>query len=309
MPARVYVGNLPSDIRTTELEDLFAKHRPDDISMKKGFAFLIFDDPRDADDVIQEMDGARFQGRRIRVEPAGRPEGRNRRPPRRSPPRRYRSRSYDRRSPRYSYRRSPPRGQMYRRKLGGRNCVIVKDIPAMASWQDLKDWGRDNGAARPCGTEVDYRGGEFVGIMEFSSIRDVDHAISVLDGTEIVPGRGARHQYPPTQVRVYQDDDDYRSRSRSRRSRSRSRRRSRSRSRSRRRSRSPRRSRSRHRSRSPKSPRGSPGKSPKPEKQPRSRSPRRSTSPRRDPEPATRAFTPEENVKSEDKAPEAPAES
>lgn len=291
MPARVYVGNLPSDIRTSELEDLFAKHRPDDISMKKGFAFLIFDDPRDADDVIQEMDGARFQGRRIRVEPAGRPGGSDpkRGPPRRSPPRRYRSRShdrYDRRSPRHSYRRSPPRSQMYRRKLGGRNCVIVKDIPAMASWQDLKDWGRDNGAARPCGTEVDYRGGEFVGIMEFSSIRDVDHAISVLDNTEIVPGRGARHQYPPTTVRVYQDDDSPGSRSRSRR-------RSRSRSRSRRRSRSPRRSRSRHRSRSPK----------------RSRSPRRSTSPRRDPEPAARAFTPDDNAKSEDKAPEASAES
>merc|ERR1719347_449513 len=70
MPTRVYVGNLPGDVRESELEDLFAKHRPDCIDLPhkaKGFAFLIFDDRRDAEDCIRDMDCSEFAGRRLRV--------------------------------------------------------------------------------------------------------------------------------------------------------------------------------------------------------------------------------------------------
>jgi len=153
--------------------------------------------------------------------------------------------------------------------------VIVEDIPDMASWQDLKDFARDNGAARPIEADVVTKGGEVVGIMEFGSQRDVDDAVSHLDKCKICPGRGARHNYPPTTVRVYDDSNRSKSRSKSR-SRSRSRRRRRrssrsprrSRSRSRRRSRSDRRSRSRSGSRRSRSRRHSRSAS-------RSRSPRK----------------------------------
>merc|ERR1719499_1185169 len=206
------------------------------------------------------MDGSRFSGRRIRVEPAGGGGGGG--PRSRSP---------------YGYRRSPPRRRSPRRysSRGGRYRVIVEDIPDMASWQDLKDFARDNGAARPIEADVVTKGGEVVGIMEFGSQRDVDDAVSHLDKCKICPGRGARHNYPPTTVRVYDDSNRSKSRSKSR-SRSRSRRRRRrssrsprrSRSRPRRRSRSDRRSRSRSGSRRSRSRRHSRSAS-------RSRSPRK----------------------------------
>ena len=48
---RIYVGNLPSDIRERELDDLFYKYgkiRCIDLKTRRGspFAFVEFDDPR-----------------------------------------------------------------------------------------------------------------------------------------------------------------------------------------------------------------------------------------------------------------------
>ena len=52
---RIYVGNLPPDIRTKDIEDLFYKYGKIvfiDLKNRRGppFAFVEFDDPRDADD-------------------------------------------------------------------------------------------------------------------------------------------------------------------------------------------------------------------------------------------------------------------
>eukprot|EP00199_Chlamydomonas_sp_CCMP681_P004767 CAMPEP_0119105586 /NCGR_PEP_ID=MMETSP1180-20130426/3504_1 /TAXON_ID=3052 ORGANISM="Chlamydomonas cf sp, Strain CCMP681" /NCGR_SAMPLE_ID=MMETSP1180 /ASSEMBLY_ACC=CAM_ASM_000741 /LENGTH=120 /DNA_ID=CAMNT_0007090671 /DNA_START=147 /DNA_END=505 /DNA_ORIENTATION=+ len=72
--ARVYVGNLPLDVRERELEDLFYKYgRIRNIDLKTptrppAFAFLEFDDPRDAADSVRGRDGYDFYGHRIRVE-------------------------------------------------------------------------------------------------------------------------------------------------------------------------------------------------------------------------------------------------
>lgn len=72
---RVYVGNLPEDIRDREVEDVFARYgkiRSCDVKLPPGrgpaFAFIEFSDPRDADDAIRgEHDRNRFGGERIRV--------------------------------------------------------------------------------------------------------------------------------------------------------------------------------------------------------------------------------------------------
>merc|ERR1711966_505054 len=78
---RIYVGNLPSDVRERELDDLFYKYgRIRDVSVKGGasgpcFAFIEFDDPRDAEDAIKGRDGYDFDRNRLRVEMAGRPGG------------------------------------------------------------------------------------------------------------------------------------------------------------------------------------------------------------------------------------------
>ena len=49
--SKIYIGNLPPDIRTKDIEDLFDKYGKIvflDLKNKKGppFAFLEFDDPR-----------------------------------------------------------------------------------------------------------------------------------------------------------------------------------------------------------------------------------------------------------------------
>ncbi|OAY78092.1 Serine/arginine-rich splicing factor SR30, partial [Ananas comosus] len=70
----IYVGNLPGDIREREVEDLFYKYGPIvDIDLKipprpPGYAFVEFEDPRDADDAIRGRDGYKFDGYRLRVE-------------------------------------------------------------------------------------------------------------------------------------------------------------------------------------------------------------------------------------------------
>lgn len=74
MSARIYVGNLPLDIRESELDDLFYKYgRIREIELKTpgrppAFAFITFDDHRDAEDAVRGRDGYNFDGYRIRVE-------------------------------------------------------------------------------------------------------------------------------------------------------------------------------------------------------------------------------------------------
>ncbi len=69
----VYVGNLPNDVREREVEELFDKYgRIRDIDLKlpgrpPAFAFVEFDDARDAADAVKYRDGYDFGGSRLRV--------------------------------------------------------------------------------------------------------------------------------------------------------------------------------------------------------------------------------------------------
>ena len=85
---KVYVGNLPGDIRSRDLEDIFYKYGKIvdvDLHDRRGppFAFVEFEDARyvicfiyirkcsprrDADDAVRGRDGYSFDGYRIRVE-------------------------------------------------------------------------------------------------------------------------------------------------------------------------------------------------------------------------------------------------
>nr|F4JHI7.1 RecName: Full=Serine/arginine-rich splicing factor SR34B; Short=At-SR34B; Short=At-SRp34B; Short=AtSR34B; AltName: Full=SER/ARG-rich protein 34B [Arabidopsis thaliana] len=257
----IYVGNLPGDIREREVEDLFSKYGPVvQIDLKipprpPGYAFVEFEDARDADDAIYGRDGYDFDGHHLRVELA---HG-----GRRS--------SHDARGS-YSGRgrggrgggdgggreRGPSRRSEYR--------VVVSGLPSSASWQDLKDHMRKGGEV--CFSQVFRDGRGTTGIVDYTSYEDMKYA---LDDTEF---RNAfSHEY--VRVREYDSRRDSRSPSRGRSySKSRSRGRSPSRSRSR--------SRSRSKSRSPKakSLRRSPAKSTSRSPRSRSRSKSRSLSPR-----------------------------
>ncbi|AEE28400.1 SERINE-ARGININE PROTEIN 30 [Arabidopsis thaliana] len=199
----IYVGNLPGDIRKCEVEDLFYKYGPIvDIDLKipprpPGYAFVEFEDPRDADDAIYGRDGYDFDGCRLRVEIA---HGGRRFSP-----------SVDRYSSSYSASRAPSRRSDYR--------VLVTGLPPSASWQDLKDHMRKAGDV--CFSEVfpDRKG--MSGVVDYSNYDDMKYAIRKLDATEF------RNAFSSAYIRVREyesrsvsrspdDSKSYRSRSRSR---------------------------------------------------------------------------------------------
>ncbi|XP_066969044.1 serine/arginine-rich splicing factor 3-like isoform X4 [Macrobrachium rosenbergii] len=114
MDCKVYVGNLGNNAAKHELESAFSKYGPlVNVWVARnppGFAFVEFEDPRDAEDAVRALDGARLCGVRVRVEMS---TGRSRRERYRSPPRRRRSRS---RSPRrFGRSRSRSRSRSPRR--------------------------------------------------------------------------------------------------------------------------------------------------------------------------------------------------
>ena len=70
--SRIYIGGLPPDASRREVErefeyfghlrDVWVARNP------PGFGFIVYDDTRDAEDAVREMDGRRVCGSRVRVE-------------------------------------------------------------------------------------------------------------------------------------------------------------------------------------------------------------------------------------------------
>jgi len=186
----VYVGNLPQVVSTKDVEDLFDKFgHIVNIDLKRGrgtpFAFLEFEDPRDAEDAVNKRDGYNFDGNRIRVE----------------------------------FPRNVTRGHESRPRLGlgvggpgirrpkGRSeyRVLVSGLPSSGSWQDLKDHFRDAGTV----CFADVKDGH--GIVEFQRYDDMKYAIRKYDDS-----RFRSHEGESAYIRVVEDHGETRSRSRSR---------------------------------------------------------------------------------------------
>ena len=66
LACKVYVGNLGNNASKYELEDAFAKYGPIRncwvARNPPGFAFIEFEDPRDAEDSVRGLDGTRVCG-------------------------------------------------------------------------------------------------------------------------------------------------------------------------------------------------------------------------------------------------------
>jgi len=222
---KVYLGNLSYDTGERDIEKFLKGYgRIRNISVKEGFGFAEFEDRRDAEDVVKDLDGKDLDGRRIRVEhtrgSGGGGGGGGRRD----------FGGGDRDRGGFGGRRPPGARTGYR--------VIVENLSSSTSWQDLKDFMRQAGEVNYTNTHQN-RSGE--GVAEFGSRGDMEYALDKLDGSEL----GGRR------IRIFEEGKGgggggggrgrSRSRSRSRssprrsrRSRTRSRSRSKSRDRSRR---------------------------------------------------------------------------
>ncbi|KAL6146549.1 hypothetical protein ACLB2K_057227 [Fragaria x ananassa] len=179
----IYVGNLPGDIRMREIEDLFIKYGPIvDIDLKipprpPGYAFIEFEDPRDADDAIYGRDGYNFDGYRLRVELAHGRCG-------------YSSSDRFSNYSRSSSSRGAPRRSEYR--------VLVTGLPASASWQDLKDHMRQAGDV--CFSQVFRDRGGMTGVVDYTNYDDMKYAIRKLDDSEF------RNAFSRSYIRVEEYD-------------------------------------------------------------------------------------------------------
>lgn len=199
-----------------------------------------FEDCRDADDAVYELNGKELLGERVVVEPArGQVRGghRDRYDDRRRGGR-YSDRNRSKRNSRSSSRYGPPLRTEYR--------LIVENLSSRVSWQDLKDYMRQAGEVTYADAHKQRRN---EGVVEFASLSDMKTAIEKLDDTEL-NGRRIRLVEDRRGGRGGGGGRSARSRSSSSRSRSRSRRRSRSRSHSKSRSRSKSRDRARSKSKS-----------------------------------------------------------
>lgn len=255
MSTRVFIGRLSDRAREKDVDRFFRGFgRIRDIMLKNGYGFVEFDDSRDADDAVYELNGKDLCGERVSVEHARGPRsndwggGRDRG---------------------FRGRRGGGGGGGGRRDKYGPptrtdHRLIVENLSSSVSWQDLKDHMRQAGEVTFADAHKKHKN---EGIIEFATSADLRNAIDKLDGTEI-NGR---------KIRLIKDNPRGRSRSRSR-SRSRGRR-SRSRSASHSRSRSRSRSRSASKDKKSKSRSPSPSRNKKSASRSQSRSRSRSRSP------------------------------
>ncbi|XP_063428552.1 serine/arginine-rich splicing factor 5-like isoform X1 [Mytilus trossulus] len=267
MGTRVYLGRLSHHAREKDVERFFKGYgKIRDVMLKNGYGFVEFEDYRDADDAIYELNGKDLCGERCTVEHArGAPRGDDRRDGGRDrggyrdyPPQRSRrgGRDNNRRggfgqnnsADRRGFGQNNNSAERYGPPTRTENRLIVENLSSRVSWQDLKDYMRQAGEVTYADAHKQHKN---EGVVEFSSYSDMKAALDKLDNTEI-NGRKIKlvEDRPKSSSRSSRRRSPSRSRSRSRsrgrRSRSASRSRSRSKS-----SRSRSRSRSRSKSRSP----------------------------------------------------------
>ena len=68
---QIFVAKLTSGVREKDLDYEFRRFGSiKNVQLKRGYAFIEYEDYKDAEDAIKEMDGKRFEGQRIVVQHA-----------------------------------------------------------------------------------------------------------------------------------------------------------------------------------------------------------------------------------------------
>uniref|UniRef100_A0A3Q3DQZ9 Serine and arginine rich splicing factor 6a n=1 Tax=Hippocampus comes TaxID=109280 RepID=A0A3Q3DQZ9_HIPCM len=213
---RVYIGRLGYHVREKDIQRFFGSFgKLLEVDLKNGYGFVEFEDNRDADDAVYELNGKDLCGERVIVEHA--------RGPRRDRDSYGGGSSYGSRSRTGRDKYGPPVRTEYR--------LIVENLSSRCSWQDLKDFMRQAGEVTYADAHKE-RANE--GVIEFRSHSDMKRAIDKLDGTDIngrkirlVPDRPRkRRSYSGSRSRSARKSrsksGESKSRSRNRKSRSRS---------------------------------------------------------------------------------------
>eukprot|EP00914_Ancora_sagittata_P006710 GHVO01013456.1.p1 GENE.GHVO01013456.1~~GHVO01013456.1.p1 ORF type:complete len:241 (+),score=16.06 GHVO01013456.1:31-753(+) len=151
-PHRIYVGNLPGDIKDWELKDAFKTFgKITDIDIKYGktsngtaYAFIDFENVKSAEEAADRRHGEKHFGTPLRVELSG------------------------------SRRPKTAGGSSSKRS---EHRVRVTNLPRSASWQDLKDH------MRKCGEVGFVSARDGIGYCEYVSRSDMLFAIEKLDGS------------------------------------------------------------------------------------------------------------------------------
>ncbi|KHN86131.1 Serine/arginine-rich splicing factor 4 [Toxocara canis] len=150
MSARVYIGRLSYRASERDIEHFFRGYgRIRDIVLKNGFGFVEFDDPRDADDAVYELNGKDLCGERVILE-------------------------FSRRGPRGRGMYGPPQQTRHR--------LIVENLSSRCSWQDLKDIMRTAGEVTFADAHKQHAN---EGVVCFQTRDDLERALDKLQGKEV----------------------------------------------------------------------------------------------------------------------------
>lgn len=245
---QVYVGFLPNHATMEDCEVFFKGYgKIKSINLKPGYGFVVFEDRRDAEDAVKDLDGGRMCGEKVDIQLAkgpghkskssrrgdGRPVVRDSRRSggdedgerggsrERNDNRENRGRDRGSRGGRRSRSRSPPR----RGYSPPRDAFTLKitNLSTRCSWQDLKDYIRDQTKVEAAFCQA-HKPVDRTGTVSFDSKSDMETVVGKMDGFEI-NGRKIKCEDTSRSSSGGRSRDRRRSRSRSR---SRSDRRSRS---------------------------------------------------------------------------------
>merc|ERR1712142_945052 len=242
---QVYIGYLPNDARMEDVEDFFKGYgKIKSVNLKPGYGFVDFEDLRDAEDAVRDLDGKRMCGEKVDIQHAkgpghkardrgdsGRPIVRDaRRSDRRSRSRDRRRRSDSRGGDRRSHYRNSRRSRTPPRRYSpprGAYIVEVSNISTRCRWQDLKEEIRAQTKIECSFCEI-HTPRDREGIVCFNRKDEMKDVLKRMDGFEL---KGRKLELRPRN-KLSQSRSRSRSRSGSRDGSTKKRTRSRSRSRS-----------------------------------------------------------------------------